>query len=111
MEGKFSHPPHCKDGYALSDCKDLRMKKVLEFLIPILYPEKPARVIVTVGNTIFSALIGEREVGWALVIRDMVKRLFVAIGKSKPTLICPNVFHLYYAHETIQSKDKEAYMI
>ena len=44
-----------KDGYAVSDCKDFRAKQVLEFLIPIMYPEKPTRVTMTVGNTIWSA--------------------------------------------------------
>ena len=62
MEGNFSHPPHSKDGYALLDCKDPRAKRVLEFLIPILYLEKLARVRVIVGNTIFGALTGEKEV-------------------------------------------------
>ena len=110
VEGKFSHPPHPKDGYALPNCKDPRANRVLEFLISILYPEKPARVTVIVGNTIFVALMEEREVDWALVIRNTVKRLFAAIGQSKPTVICPYVFHLYYAHKTIQPKDKKAYM-
>ena len=41
----------------------------------------------------------------------MVKRLFAAIEKSKPMPICPYVFHLYYAHKTIQPKDKKAYMV
>ena len=44
------------------DCKDPRVKRVLEFLVPLLYPEKPTRVMITVGNTIFGALSGERPV-------------------------------------------------
>ena len=51
-----------KDGYAVVDCKDPRVKRVLEFLVPLLYPEKPTRVTITVGNTIFGALSGERPV-------------------------------------------------
>ena len=33
-----------KDGYVVADCKDPRVKRVLEFLVPLLYPEKPTRV-------------------------------------------------------------------
>ena len=33
---------------------------MLEFLVLILYPEKPARVMVTVGNMIFGAYTEER---------------------------------------------------
>ena len=57
--GKFRNVANPKDGFAIADCEDSRAKKVLEFLIPILYPEKPTRVTVTVGNTIFGALLGE----------------------------------------------------
>ena len=111
VEGKFTHPPHPKDGYALSDCKDLRAKRVLEFLIPIFYPEKPVRITVTIGNTIFGAYTGEREVDWALVIRNTVKRLLAGIEKSKPTPICPYVLHLFYAHHMTPPEDKKTYMV
>ena len=52
--GKFWNAANPKDGFAIVDCKDSRAKRVLEFLIPILYPEKPTqvKVTVTVGNTI-----------------------------------------------------------
>ena len=60
--GKFRNAANPKDGFAIADCEDSRAKRVLEFLIPILYPEKPTRVMVTVGNTIFGALLGEWKV-------------------------------------------------
>ena len=62
IDGKFSGRVNPKDGYAVVDCKEPRATKVLEFLIPLLYPEKPTRVTITVGNTIFGALSGERSV-------------------------------------------------
>ena len=48
VEGKFTHPLHLKDGYPLLDCKDPKARRVLEFLIPILYLEKLARVTIMV---------------------------------------------------------------
>ena len=79
--------------------------------MPILYPEKPARVTVTVGNTIFGAYTEEREVDWALVIRDVVRRLLTGVGKSKPTPICPYLLHLYIAHDVVQAEDKRVDMV
>ena len=64
--GKFRF---AKDGFAIADCEDSRAKRVLEFLISIPYPEKPTRVTVTVGNTIFGALLGERKVAGGLYSR------------------------------------------
>ena len=111
IEGKFTHPPHPKDGYPLPDCKDSRARRVLEFLIPILYPKKLARITITIGNTIFGAYIGERMVDWALVIRNTVRRLLARIRKSKPTPICPYLLHLYHPHDAIQPEDKKVYMV
>ena len=62
IDGKFSGWINPKDGYAVVDCKEPRVRRVLEFLVPLLYPEKPTRVTITVGNTIFEALSGERLV-------------------------------------------------
>ena len=45
---KFRNAANPKDGFAIADCEDSTAKRMLEFLIPILYPEKPTRVTVTV---------------------------------------------------------------
>ena len=66
--GKFRNATNPQDRFALADYEDSRAKRILEFLIPILYPEKPIRVTVTVGNTIFGALLGERKVDWGVVL-------------------------------------------
>ena len=62
IDGKFSARVNPKDGFAVADCKEARTRRVLEFLVPLLYPEKPTKVTITVGNTIFGALSGERRV-------------------------------------------------
>ena len=100
-----------KDGYAVADCKDPRVKRVLGFLVPLLYPEKPTRVTITVGNTIFGALSGERPVDWGIVVKDLVQRLLSGMGKSKATPICPYIFHLYHSHELLLLAEKKEYRI
>ena len=72
IDGKFSARVNLKDGYAVADCKEARARRVLEFLVPLLYPVKPTRVTITMGNTIFGALFRERPVDWGLVIEDLV---------------------------------------
>ena len=57
INGKFRNPANPKDGFAIADSEDSRAMKVLEFIIPIFYPEKPTRITVTVGNTIFGAVV------------------------------------------------------
>ena len=111
IDGMFSGRVNPKDGYAVVDYKDPRVKRILEFLVPLLYPEKPTRVTITVGNTIFGALSGERPVDWGIVVKDLVQRLLSGLGKSKATLICPYVFHLYYSHELLLPAEKKEYRI
>ena len=111
IDGMFSSHVNPKDGYAVADCKDPRVKRVLEFLVPLLYPEKPTRVTITVGNTIFGALSGERPVDWGIVVKDLVQRLLSGMEKSKATPICPYIFHLYHLHELLLPAEKKEYRI
>ena len=102
--GKLRNAANPKDGFAIADCEDSRAKRVLEFLIPILYPENPTRMTVTVGNTIFGALLGERKVDWGIVLQAMVAKLVEGAWKLKAMPIRPYLFHLYRVHELL-SKD------
>ena len=109
--GQFSKSVNPKDGYTVSDCEDFRAKQVLEFLIPILYPEKPTRVTVTVGNTIFRALMEDRPVDWGLLIYDVVARMVGLVSKGKPTMVCPYMFYLYKEHQVLRSLELATYTL
>ena len=111
IDGMFSGRVNPKDGYAVADCKDPRVKRVLEFLVPLLYPEKPTRVTITIGNTIFRALSEERPVDWGVVVKDLVQRLLSGMGKSKATPICPYIFHLYHSLKLLLPAEKKEYQI
>jgi len=60
--GKFTNFVHSKDGYVMSDCENLRWRRVLEFLVPIFSPDRPTRVMIILGNTLLGALTGVRKV-------------------------------------------------
>ena len=111
IEGKFSARVNPKDGFAVADCRDGRARRVLEFLVPLLYPEKPTRVIITVGNTIFGALSGERPVDWGQIMRDVVQRIFAGMGRSKATPLWPYIFHMYHSHKVLLPSEKKEYRI
>lgn len=92
-QGKFAHTVDMKDEYPLRNCIVAREKRVLEFLVPIFYPEKPNRVTITLGNTIFGLLSRERPIDWAKVIRHVVGKLVGGVGKQKGTPISPFLYH------------------
>ena len=90
IEGKFKNEADPKDGYSVRDCRDERERRVLEFLVPIVHPDKPTQVTRTLENTIFGALSGDRMVDWAIIFMELVNRLVGGEGKAKPTPICPS---------------------
>ena len=109
--GKFRNAANPKDGFAIANCEDSRAKRVLEFLIPILYPEKPTWVTVMVGITIFGALLGEQKVDWGIVLHAVVAKLVEGAWKLKATPIGPYLFHLYVGQEVLNGEEMVAYEI
>ena len=105
INGKFRSPINSKDGHFVEDCVDPRERRILEFVVPIIYPEKPKHVTKVVGNTIFGSLSGEYVVNWGQVIQEVVGRLVSHLEKGKPSPISPFLFHLYSRNECL--KDEE----
>ena len=62
LKGRFRHQVDPKDGYLVGNCRNDRQQRLLEFLVPIVHPDKLIRVTITIGNTLFGALDGGREV-------------------------------------------------
>ena len=64
---------------------------------------------ITIGNTIFGTLYRGREVNWSVVFWDMAQRLAKGVGKSKPTPICPFLFHLYEGQGLLTADEEVDY--
>jgi hypothetical protein len=107
----FKELPSPKDGYAIEDCTDPRHRQVLAFLVPILYPEKPNRITVTMGNTIFGALNGGRKVNWARIITNLVVQLAARVGKSRASPIYPFLYHLYERKELLKPEEEKHWKV
>ena len=60
INGKFRSPINSKDEHSVEDCVDPRERKILEFVVPIIYPEKPKQVT---RIAIVRAWSEEREAG------------------------------------------------
>ena len=103
--GKFSTRINPKDGHAVVDCIDPRKRSLIEFVLLILYLEKPTRIIMTLTNTIFGALPGARRVSWGFVMQELVGKLVSRLEKEKPSPINPYLFHLYDRFECLREKE------
>ena len=109
IKDKFRNEADPNDGFPVRDCRDAREGRVLEFLVPIVHPDKPTRVTCTLGNTIFGALSGDRSVDWAVIFMELVNRLVAGAGKAKPTPICPFLYHLYESKGLLTEEEETDY--
>ena len=85
-----------KNGYAIQDRRDFRAKRIFNFLVPILHPEKPTRLTITLANTLYGSYLGERVVNWAIIVRDVVIRLKKSVNNTKRFTICRFLIYLYH---------------
>ena len=82
IKGKFRSEADPKDGFPVRECRDPRERRLLEFLVPIVHPDKPTRVTRMIGNTIFGAISRKRPVDWAIIFMELVNRLVGRAGKT-----------------------------
>jgi hypothetical protein len=107
----FKELPNPKDGYDIEDCTDPRHRRMLAFLAPIVYPDKPNQITVTLGNMIFGTLIGGRKVNWARIITNLVIQLASRVGKSRASPIYPFLYHLYERKELLKPEEERTWKI
>ena len=103
--GKFKREVYPNEGLHHANCRNPGERRVLEFLMPILNPEKPKRITLTMANTLFGALFEVRLVNWGVLIH-IISRAIPYIGK-KPSYLSPYILHLYQHYEcaTIDKED------
>ena len=90
-------------GFYSVDSRNPRERRVIEFIIMILNPEKPKYMSITMANTIIGALSGARLVDWGWLIQEFVEKSLPHIGK-KPSPLSPYILHLYQHNGCIRRK-------
>ena len=109
VEGKFFHDIDPKDGFLVRECRNDWERRVLEFLVSIVHPDKPTQVTRTLGNLIFGALDEDRLIDWAKIFMDLVYRLVGGAGKTKPIPIYPFLYHLYESQGLLTEDEETNY--
>jgi hypothetical protein len=61
-------------GYAVEDCLNACARTCLEFLIPIVNPEKPHQMTVRLAIIVLRAWSKNRDVEWGIIIRDLAQK-------------------------------------
>jgi hypothetical protein len=104
--GKFRGDADPKEGFHPANCRNRRERRVLEFLLPILNPDKPKRISLTMANTLFGAMSGIKPVNWGILIHEVMARALPHIGR-KPSFLSPFILHLYQHYELILADEED----
>jgi hypothetical protein len=78
--GKFRVDHDPKGGFHPRNFRNNRERRVIEFILPILSPEKPKRLSITMANTLFEAMSGFWPVNWGRLIQEYVEKSIPHIG-------------------------------
>jgi hypothetical protein len=108
--GKFRGDHNPKDGFHPGNCRNHKKQRVIEFILPILSPEKPKQLNITMANTMFGAMSGVRPVNWGRLILEYVEKYIPHIGR-KPSFLSPYILHLYQHYRCINKAEEDALTI
>ena len=92
--GKITGEVDPKEGLHPGRCRNPRERRMLAFMLPILNPEKPKRLTLTMANTLFGALSRVRPVNWGIIIHDIIEKDLPLLGR-KTSYLSPFILHLY----------------
>ena len=74
--------------------------------MPILNPDKPKRISMTMANTLFGAMSRAWPVNWGLIIHEIVERALPHISR-KPSFLSPFNLHLYQHFDCITAEEED----
>ena len=106
FDEKFKADPDPKDNFHPENCRNLRKRRVLQFLMPILNQDKHKGISLTMANTLFGIMSGVRPVNWRLIIHKIVERALPHIGR-KPSILSPFILHLYQHFDLITAEEED----
>ena len=104
--GNFRGDTDPKEGFHPGNCKNRRERRVLELLLPILNPDKPKQISLTMANTMSVAMSWIRPVNWGLLIHEVVGRALPHIGR-KPSFLSPFILHLYHHYDLLTAEEED----
>ena len=103
-EKYFEGRPSGGDGWKLADCRHQELREVLEFLIPLLNPNKPKRVTVQVASAVVDCLINNGNYSWARIFEERIKNQVLKLQSVRVSFLAAYCLNLYQTEEELLTK-------
>ena len=95
------------DGFKVADCMYPREQRLLQYVVPILNPEKPTTLTVTLARGIFSALLRKKKINWAYLVHKNTQKWARNLDNKKGCPLAPFLYHLYEKEGCITEEEKK----
>ncbi|CAM6103836.1 unnamed protein product [Calypogeia fissa] len=90
IESHFLTEWRRKNGWLPEHCADVEnLRPVLEFLTPILNPERQTQITLAVATTIIVSLEDKTKINWSAILKDVIQNLVGRARISKYSYIAP----------------------
>jgi hypothetical protein len=103
-EKYFEGRPSGGDGWKLADCRHQELREVLEFLIPLLNPNKPKRVTVQVASAVVDCLLNNTNYSWARIFEERIKNQVLKLQNVRVSFLAAYCLNLYQTEEELLTK-------
>ena len=82
----------------------------MEFLIPLLNPNKPRRVTVQVASAVADCLINGTKYSWAKIFKERIKNQVVKLQTLCVSYLAAFCLNLYVVDGLVTKKEKKAWV-
>jgi hypothetical protein len=97
------------DGWKLSQCNHQELREVLEFLVPLINPNKPKRMKILVASVVVDCLINKAKISWAKVFKQSIRAQVEKLSTVPVTYVAAYCLNLYQADELLTKTEKKAW--
>ena len=105
MKKRFSYLSD-HDGFKVTDCLNLLEQRLLEYVVPILNPEKPIALTVTLARGILAALHQRKHINWAYLVHRNTQKMAHNLWSKKGCALAPFLYHLYEKNGCLTDEEK-----
>jgi hypothetical protein len=84
-------------GWNVKQCNVPELKRLFEFLVPIIHPKKPTFLPVSMANTVVASWLGVAQINWAHILQQAILGLVDGLESGKATVLPSYLAQLYKA--------------
>ncbi|CAM6129143.1 unnamed protein product [Calypogeia fissa] len=100
-----------KEGWVLRKCNHIPLRRVLAFLVPLIYPERPNRVTVKIGSTIIASYLRMRKISWPKILEDVISKQVKILESKTPSSLSCYLAHIYFHQKVMFREEKLDYKV